>query len=127
MILAITYGTYDLLHPGHIRLLRRAREMCDYLIVGLSTDEFNAKKKKKAVLSYEERKEVLASIIYVDAIIPEHSWDQKRADIIEADVDLFIMGSDWAGKFDDLQDICDVVYLPRTIGISTTDVKKRIK
>ncbi|NLY49330.1 MAG: glycerol-3-phosphate cytidylyltransferase [Clostridiales bacterium] len=119
----ITYGTYDLLHVGHINLLRRARELGDYLIVALSTDEFNAIKNKKAYYSYEDRKTILEAIRYVDKVIPERTWDQKIQDVIENDIDIFVMGDDWKGKFDFLKDYCEVVYLPRTEGISTTKIK----
>lgn len=120
----ITYGTYDLLHYGHIELLRRAKEQGDYLIVGLSTDEFNAGKDKKSHFDYDKRKEMLAAIRYVDEIIPEKTWEQKPKDIKEHHIDVFVMGSDWAGKFDDLKDYCEVVYLTRTPDISTTAIKK---
>lgn len=123
----ITYGTYDLLHVGHINLLRRAKKLGDYLIVGLSTDEFNAIKRKKAYHSYEERKAILEAIKYVDLIIPERNWEQKRNDIIKYKVDIFVMGSDWEGKFDDLSDLCKVIYLPRTEGISTTKIKRDLQ
>lgn len=119
----ITYGTYDLLHWGHINLLKRARELGDHLTVGLSTDEFNALKNKKAYYSYENRKLLLESIRYVDKVIPEYSWDQKIKDIIENDIDIFVMGDDWEGKFDYLKEYCKVIYLPRTVGISTTKIK----
>lgn len=120
----ITYGTFDLLHPGHINILRRAKEMGDYLIVAISTDEFNALKNKKAYHSYENRKMILESIRYVDEVIPEHTWEQKIDDVKENKVDLFVMGDDWAGKFDYLEEYCEVVYLPRTVGISTTKIKQ---
>ncbi|WP_077614032.1 glycerol-3-phosphate cytidylyltransferase [Caenibacillus caldisaponilyticus] len=119
----ITYGTYDLLHWGHINLLRRAKELGDYLIVGLSTDEFNAQKHKEAYHSYEHRKLILEAIRYVDLVIPEKSWDQKIEDIKKYDVDIFVMGDDWKGRFDFLNDYCEVIYLPRTVGISTTKIK----
>lgn len=119
----ITYGTYDLLHWGHIRLLKRARELGDYLIVALSTDEFNAIKGKKAYHSFEERKLMLEAIRYVDLVIPENNWEQKKEDILTYKADIFVMGDDWLGKFDDLKDVCEVVYLPRTDGISTTKIK----
>lgn len=119
----ITYGTFDLLHWGHINILKRAKELGDYLIVAVSTDEFNALKNKKAYYSYENRKLILESIRYVDQVIPETSWDQKISDIIKYDVDVFVMGDDWKGKFDYLKDYCEVVYLPRTVGISTTKIK----
>lgn len=120
----ITYGTYDLLHWGHINLLKRARELGDHLTVAVSTDEFNALKNKKAYYSYENRKLILESIRYVDKVIPEYSWDQKIKDIIEHDIDIFVMGDDWKGKFDYLKEYCEVIYLPRTVGISTTKIKQ---
>lgn len=119
----ITYGTFDLIHHGHINILRRAKEYGDYLIVGLSSDEFNAIKGKSAYHSYEERKMILEAIKYVDEVIPEHNWGQKVADIKDHNVDLFIMGSDWENKFDELKEHCEVIYLPRTDGISTTKIK----
>lgn len=120
----ITYGTFDLLHYGHINLLRRAKAQGDYLIVALSTDEFNWKEKqKRCYFSYEERKMLLEAIRYVDLVIPERSWEQKRTDIHEYHVDTFVMGDDWEGKFDFLKEYCEVVYLPRTEGISTTKIK----
>ena len=118
----ITYGTFDVLHYGHINLLRRARELGDYLIVGLSTDAFNALKGKKARLPYEERKRLLEAIRYVDEIIPEESWEQKPDDIRRFGVDTFVMGDDWEGKFDDLP--CEVVYLKRTENVSSTMIRK---
>ena len=120
----ITYGTFDLLHVGHINILRRAKEMGDYLVVGLSTDEFNKEKNKKAYHSYENRKLVLESIEFVDEVIPEENWEQKIKDIKEHDIDVFVMGDDWEGHFDFLKEHCQVVYLPRTIGISTYQIKK---
>jgi glycerol-3-phosphate cytidylyltransferase len=120
----ITYGTFDLLHWGHINLLKRARELGDYLIVAISTDHFNEIKNKKAYHSYESRKVILEAIRYVDEVIPENSWEQKIADIRTHEVDTFVMGDDWKGKFDFLKDYCEVIYLPRTIGISTTKIKK---
>jgi len=119
----ITYGTFDLLHYGHINLLKRAKELGDYLIVGLSTNEFNEKKGKKCYFSYEERKKLLESIRYVDLVIPEYSWEQKVNDIKEFKVDIFVIGDDWKGKFDFLKDYCKVIYLPRTPEISTTKIK----
>ena len=124
----ITYGTFDLLHYGHINLLRRAKQYGDYLIVALSTDEFNwNEKQKKCYFSYEKRKQLLEAIRYVDLVIPEESWEQKRSDIREYHVDTFVMGDDWQGKFDFLQDLCQVVYLPRTPEISTTQIKKDLE
>ncbi len=123
MTTVLTYGTFDLLHFGHIRLLKRLRSMGDRLIVGLSTDEFNENKGKRSVVSYEHRKELLDSVRYVDLVFPEVSWQQKRQDIEKYDVDIFAMGDDWVGKFDELQDIVNVLYVPRTNGISTTSMK----
>ena len=121
----ITYGTFDLLHAGHINLLRRAKELGDYLIVVVSTDEFNwNEKQKKCYFTYEERKKLVEAVRYVDLVIPENSWDQKISDVQEYHVDTFVMGDDWKGKFDFLKDYCEVVYLPRTEGISTTKIKK---
>ena len=124
----ITYGTFDLLHYGHINLLRRAKEQGDYLIVALSTDEFNwNEKQKKCYFTYEQRKKLLEAIRYVDLVIPEESWEQKVSDVQEFRVDTFVMGDDWAGKFDFLKDYCEVVYLPRTPEISTTQIKQELK
>ena len=121
----ITYGTFDLLHYGHIHLLRRAKALGDYLIVGLSTDDFNWNEKhKKCYFSYEQRKALLESIRYVDLVIPETGWDQKRSDMHEYRADVFVMGNDWEGKFDFLREEgVEVVYLPRTPEISTTQIK----
>ena len=120
----ITYGTFDLLHYGHIQLLKRAKEKGDYLIVALSTDDFNwNSKQKKCYFSYEQRKMLLESIRYVDLVIPEENWDQKVTDVKEYHVDTFVMGNDWEGKFDYLSEHCEVVYLPRTPEISTTQIK----
>lgn len=119
----ITYGTFDLLHYGHINLLKRAKLLGDYLIVGLSTNEFNEIKGKKCYFSYEERKKLLESIRYVDLVIPERSWEQKINDIKEFKVDILVMGDDWKGKFDYLKEYCEVIYLPRTPEISTTKIK----
>lgn len=121
----ITYGTFDLLHYGHIQLLKRAKALGDYLIVALSTDEFNwNEKQKKCYFSYEERKMLLESLRYVDLVIPEENWDQKVSDVKEFKVDTFVMGNDWEGKFDFLKEYCEVVYLSRTPEISTTQIKK---
>ena len=124
----ITYGTFDLLHYGHINLLRRARELGDYLVVALSTDEFNwNQKQKKCYFPYEERKRMLEAIRYVDLVIPEESWEQKTSDVDKYKIDIFVMGDDWKGKFDFLQEQCQVVYLPRTPEISTTRIKQDLK
>ena len=120
----ITYGTFDLIHYGHINLLKRARELGDYIIVALSTDEFNwNSKQKKCYFSYQKRQQLLESIRYVDLVIPEECWEQKVSDVQLYKVDTFVMGDDWAGKFDFLKDYCQVVYLPRTPEISTTQIK----
>ena len=120
----ITYGTYDLLHYGHINLLKRAKSLGDYLIVAISTNEFNEIKGKKCYFSFEERKQLVESIRYVDLVIREDSWEQKIDDIKEFKIDIFVMGDDWKGKFDFLKDYCQVVYLPRTPEISTTKIKE---
>lgn len=120
----ITYGTFDLLHEGHIKLLKRAKELGDYLIVGLSTDEFNLLKHKESFLPYKQRKVVLEAIKYVDEVIPEECWEQKTKDVKKANIDVFVMGNDWDGAFDELKNHCEVIYLPRTALISTTILKK---
>ena len=124
----ITYGTYDLLHQGHIRLLKRARALGDYLIVGLSTDEFNwNEKRKKSFFPYEARKEILLALRYVDEVIPEENWEQKKTDVHKYDASVFVIGDDWKGKFDFLKDEgCEVVYLSRTPDISTTQIKNEL-
>ena len=124
----LTYGTFDLLHYGHIRLLKRAKELGDYLIVAISTDEFNSIKQKKAYHDYETRKEMLEAVRYVDLVIPEESWDQKISDVETYKVDTVVMGSDWAGNenFEKLKDYCDVVYLERTEGVSTSQIKREL-
>lgn len=124
----LTYGTFDLLHYGHIRLLKRAKALGDYLIVAASTDEFNEIKGKKSYHNYETRKEMLESVRYVDLVIPEKTWEQKIQDIKDYKVDIVVMGSDWAGsdKFDYLKDYCEVIYLDRTEGVSTTKIKKEL-
>ena len=120
----ITYGTFDLLHYGHINILRRAKELGDYLVVCLSTDEFNLQKGKKCYFSYEQRKMLVESIRYVDLVIPEICWEQKKSDVHEYHIDTFVMGDDWKGKFDFLKEEgVEVVYLPRTPEISTTRIK----
>lgn len=122
----ITYGTFDILHVGHINLLRRARAMGDKLIVALSTDEFNSGKHKSSLLDYNNRKVVLEAIRYVDEVIPETHWEQKIPDVQRLNVDIFVMGDDWEGKFDFLKDYCEVCYLPRTADISTTEIKQSL-
>ena len=125
----LTYGTYDLLHYGHIRLLKRAKALGDYLIVALSTDEFNAIKGKSSYHPYSERKKMLEAVRYVDLVIPEENWEQKINDVKEYKVDVVVMGSDWANsdKFEYLKDYCEVVYLDRTEGVSTTKIKNDLK
>lgn len=120
----ITYGTFDILHKGHINLLRRAKAYGDFLLVAISTDTFNAEKKKEAYYTFDERKVILEAVRYVDAVIPEQTWGQKLEDVKKYAIDVFVMGDDWKGSFDFLAPYCDVVYLPRTIGISTTKIKK---
>ena len=125
-VTVLTYGTFDLFHVGHVRLLQRIREMGDRLIVGCSSDEFNALKGKKTVIPYDHRAEILRACRFVDAVFPEHNWEQKRDDIRKYRVDLFAMGDDWTGKFDDLSDLCQVRYLTRTPSISSTTVKETL-
>ncbi|WP_271400399.1 glycerol-3-phosphate cytidylyltransferase [Salinicoccus roseus] len=120
----ITYGTFDLIHMGHINILRRAKEMGDYLVVAISTDEFNTMKHKQAYYSFEQRKQILEAIRYVDEVIPENTWDQKVQDVKAHDIDIFVMGHDWEGEFDFLKEYCEVIYLPRTEGVSTTKTKQ---
>lgn len=124
----ITYGTFDLFHYGHIEILRRAYELGEggRLIVGLSSDEFNVTKGKQSHMSYEKRKNILQAISYVDEIFPEENWDQKKSDIVKYKADIFVMGSDWEGKFDELKAFCQVVYLSRTPSVSSTAIKKII-
>ncbi|OUZ07293.1 glycerol-3-phosphate cytidiltransferase [Aeromicrobium sp. PE09-221] len=126
MTTILTYGTFDLFHIGHVRLLSRLAELGDRLIVGVSTDEFNAAKGKRSFIPYEHRAEIVASMRSVDRVIPETSWEQKRADIILHGVDIFAIGSDWKGKFDTLSDLCEVRYLERTDGISSTELKAQL-
>jgi len=123
----LTYGTFDTLHFGHIILLQRAKSLGDYLIVGLSTDEFNASKGKTSHFNYDERKTFLEAIRYVDEVIPEHSWEQKPDDVAKRHIDTFTMGDDWKGKFDFLAKLCDVCYLNRTPEISSTLIKANMK
>ena len=124
----LTYGTFDLLHFGHVRLLQRAAALGDYLVVALSTDEFNAAKGKQSFYDYATRKEMLEAIRYVDLVIPEYSWEQKLIDVCEYHIDIVVMGDDWAGseRFECLRGACELVYLERTPGISTTQVKAHL-
>lgn len=127
MTTVLTYGTFDLFHIGHLRLIERLAALGDRLIVGVSTDEFNAGKGKRSVVSYDDRAAIVQSIKGVDLVLPERSWEQKRADIVEHGVDVFVMGDDWAGKFDELSDVCEVRYLPRTSGVSSTEIKEMLR
>lgn len=124
----ITYGTFDLFHVGHLNLLRRAKELGDYLIVAVSSDRFNwEEKQKKCEIPDKDRMAIVEAIKYVDKVIPEDSWEQKIEDVKKYNVDVFVMGDDWKGKFDFLKDYCEVVYLPRTEGISSTQLKEDLK
>lgn len=126
-IIVLTYGTFDLFHIGHVNLLKRAKKLGNHLIVGLSTDAFNSvEKNKKTFFSFKERKEILLSTKYVDEVIPETSWEQKITDVKKYNADIFVIGDDWKGKFDFLQEYCEVVYLPRTHGVSSSLIKKMI-
>jgi len=125
--IVITYGTFDMFHVGHLNLFKRLKAMGEYLIVAVSTDEFNAKKGKKTLIPFHERVEIVRALRFVDEVIPEVSWDQKRTNILERKVDVFAIGDDWKGEFDSLSDICQVVYLERTPGISTTELKSLSK
>jgi len=119
----LTYGTFDLLHYGHLEILKRASLLGNKLIVGVSTDKFNEIKGKTCVLPYKKRKELLESLDYVDKVIPENNWDQKVTDIQNNNIDIFVMGDDWEGKFEELKVFCEVIYFPRTKGISSTKLK----
>jgi glycerol-3-phosphate cytidylyltransferase len=123
----LTYGTFDLFHIGHLRLLERLRALGDHLTVAVSTDEFNALKGKSSIVPYADRAALVAACRYVDAVIPEEHWEQKRNDVVRLNIDVFGMGGDWEGRFDELQDVCKVVYLPRTEGISSSGIKERLK
>lgn len=124
----ITYGTYDLFHVGHLNLLKRAKELGDYLIVAVSTDDFNWNSKGKVCqIKDTDRMAIVEAIKYVDKVIPETCWEQKVQDVIKYNVDVFVMGDDWKGKFDFLKEYCEVVYLPRTEGISSTQIKEELK
>lgn len=120
----ITYGTFDLFHVGHLNIIKRAKALGDYLVVAVSSDAFNAIKGKKAYHSDQDRKVILEAVRYVDEVIFEDSWDQKTKDVQEHNIDVFVMGDDWEGEFDFLKEYCEVVYLPRTDGISTTKIKE---
>lgn len=126
MIKIITYGTFDLFHIGHLRLLKRVKELGNHLSVSISTDEFNSVKGKKTLIPYEQRKEIVENIKYVDLVIPETCWEQKIEDIKKYEIDIFAMGNDWDGKFDFLKEYCEVIYLPRTEDISSTEIKKQM-
>ena len=122
----LTYGTFDMFHIGHLNLLKRLKDLGDELIVAVSTDEFNNEKGKKTLIPFEQRAEIVESIKYVDRVISEESWDQKEDDIKKFKVDIFAMGDDWEGKFDHLEMLCQIIYLPRTKKISTTALKKSL-
>jgi glycerol-3-phosphate cytidylyltransferase len=126
LIKIITYGTFDLFHIGHLRLLKRVKELGNHLSVSISTDEFNSVKGKKTLIPYEQRKEIVENIKCVDLVIPETCWEQKIEDIKKYEIDIFAMGNDWDGKFDFLKEYCEVVYLPRTEDISSTEIKKQM-
>ena len=126
MTVGITYGTFDLFHIGHLRILERSAALCDRLVVGVSTDEFNALKGKRTAVPYADRAAIVSAIRHVDLVIPEQAWEQKATDIADHGVDLLVMGDDWAGQFDEYSRVCDVVYLPRTPGISTTELRGHV-
>lgn len=123
----ITYGTFDLFHMGHLNIIKRAKALGDYLVVAVSSDAFNAIKGKKAYHTDEERVAILEAIRYVDEVILENDWEQKTRDVLDHNIDVFVMGDDWQGKFDFLKEHCEVVYLPRTDGVSTTKIKTDLK
>lgn len=127
MTTVLSYGTFDLFHIGHLNLIERLADLGDRLVIGISTDEFNAGKGKSSVVSYEDRARIVGSIKGVDLVIPEQTWEQKISDVKEHDVDLFVMGDDWEGKFDHLKEYCEVLYLPRTAGISSTGIKEMLR
>ena len=122
----ITYGTFDLFHIGHLRLLKRVKELGNHLSVSISTDKFNSVKGKKTLIPYQQRKEIVENIKCVDLVIPETCWEQKIEDVKSHSIDVFAMGADWEGKFDFLKDYCEVIYLPRTEDISSTEIKKQM-
>jgi glycerol-3-phosphate cytidylyltransferase len=123
----ITYGTFDMFHIGHLELFKRLKGLGDELIVAVSTDEFNALKGKKTIIPYAQRAKIVEAIRYVDKVIPENNWKQKKEDIKKYNIDIFAMGNDWEGKFDALEEYCEVVYLKRTDGISSTDLKEKLE
>lgn len=123
----ITYGTFDMFHIGHLELINRIKSLGDRIVIGVSTDEFNLLKNKKSVIPYEHRAAIVSAIKGVDLVIPENSWEQKESDILKYSVDTFVIGNDWHGHFDYLKPLCEVVYLPRTEGVSTTEIKELLK
>jgi len=123
----ITYGTFDLFHIGHLRLLKRLKKMGDVLYVGISTDKFNQKKNKKTIIPYKQRAKIVASIKYVDGVFPEKKWNQKKKDIKKYKADILVMGDDWKKKFDYLKPLCEVKYIKRTKNISSTNIKNKLK
>lgn len=124
--IVLTYGTFDMFHIGHLNLLNRLKRLGDKLIVAVSTDEFNSIKGKKTLIPFEQRALIVQNIKCVDMVISEENWEQKIDDIKKYNVDIFAMGDDWQGKFDFLKDYCEVIYLPRTQNISTTELKKEL-
>lgn len=122
----LTYGTFDLFHVGHLNLLKRLKELGDYLIVGVSTDEFNESKGKKTIIQFDDRAKIVKELKCVDLVIPEKNWEQKAQDISKYGVSVFGMGSDWQGRFDEYKALCEVIYLPRTEGVSSSDLKKSL-
>ena len=122
----ITYGTFDLFHIGHLRILKRVKDLGNHLTVAVSTDEFNAEKGKKTLIPYEQRKEIVENVKCVDLVIPETCWEQKIEDVKKYEIKIFAMGNDWEGKFDFLKEYCEVIYLPRTEDISSTEIKKQM-
>jgi len=126
MITVITYGTFDLFHIGHLKLLQRLSELGDKLIVGVSTDEFNSEKGKSTIIKFEDRAAIVGALRFVDQVIPEYSWDQKPKDIKNHDATILVMGDDWTGKFDHYSKLCEVQYVPRTYGVSTSSLKDNL-
>ena len=124
--IVLTYGTFDMFHIGHLNLLNRLKRLGDKLIVAVSTDEFNSIKGKKTLIPFEQRALIVQNIKCVDMVISEKKWEQKIDDIKKYNVDIFAIGDDWQGKFDFLKDYCEVIYLPRTQNISTTELKKEL-